>query len=149
MEAASGTAPGADGELIDGLAQSAFLTMGVLTKLAADNDLSLTQLRVLAILRDRQLQMGDLASYLGLEKSTLTGLVSRAEKRGLVQRQASSADRRAIEVRLSEEGLALAAQLAAELAAALAPIIGELDAVERDDLRRLLAKVTSPGAPVG
>ena len=33
--------------------------------LAADHDLSLTQLRVLGILRDRRLKMSELASYLG------------------------------------------------------------------------------------
>ena len=69
--------------LVDALAQAAFMTMAVLTKVAADNDLSLTQLRVLAILRDRRLRMTALADYLGLEKSTMTGLVNRAEKRGL------------------------------------------------------------------
>lgn len=41
--------------------------MAVLTKVAADNELSLTQLRVLAILRDRRLRMTALAGYLGLE----------------------------------------------------------------------------------
>jgi hypothetical protein len=32
------------------------MTMAVLTRVAADNELSLTQLRVLAILRDRRLR---------------------------------------------------------------------------------------------
>ncbi|GAB3568505.1 MarR family winged helix-turn-helix transcriptional regulator [Spelaeicoccus albus] len=141
------TARRADGELIDALAQSAFLTMGVLTRLAADNDLSLTQLRVLAILRDRDLQMGDLASYLGLEKSTLTGLVSRAEKRGLVQRRASGTDRRGVDVRLSDQGQALAARLTGDLESLLAPLTDALDPAERDDLRRLLAKATGAAAP--
>ncbi|MCU1407511.1 MAG: Transcriptional regulator, MarR family protein, partial [Glaciihabitans sp.] len=77
---------GAAAELIDALAQSAFVTMGALTRIASENDLSLTQLRVLAILRDRRLRMTDLVGYLGLEKSTLTGLIDRAESRGLVSR---------------------------------------------------------------
>ena len=54
--------------LVDALVQAAFVTMAVLNKLSAENDLSLTQLRVLAILRDRRLRMTTLADYLGLEK---------------------------------------------------------------------------------
>ena len=78
--AAKARASGPDG-LVNALAQAAFVTMAVLTKVAADNELSLTQLRVLAILRDRRLRMAVLAGDLGLEKSTMTGLVDRAEKR--------------------------------------------------------------------
>ena len=62
--AAKARASGPDG-LVDALAQAAFVTMAVLTKVAADNELSLTQLRVLAILRDRRLRMAVLAGYLG------------------------------------------------------------------------------------
>lgn len=39
--------------LVDGLVRSAFQVMGVLTRIGAEYDLSLTQLRVLGILRDR------------------------------------------------------------------------------------------------
>jgi hypothetical protein len=42
----------------------------------------------------------------------------------------------------------LCLQLAADLAGAMAPIIDGLDAVERNDLRRLLAKATSAATPV-
>ena len=132
------------GELIDMLAQSAFMTMGVLTKLAADNDLSLTQLRVLAILRDRRLRISDLVDYLGLEKSTLTGLVSRAEKRGLLLRAPSATDGRAVDVFLSEEGLELGKQLASNLADQLGPLTDGLNRAERERLRNLLAKMINP-----
>ncbi|GAB3912971.1 hypothetical protein GCM10011575_21580 [Microlunatus endophyticus] len=131
-------------DLIDLLAQSAFMTMRVLTKLAADNDLSLTQLRVLAILRDRRLQMSDLAGYLGLEKSTLTGLVSRAESRGLLQRAPNAADRRSVDVLLTDQGRLLARQLAADLTAQLKPLTEPLASADRDRLRHLLAKVNAP-----
>src|SRR5262245_56114690 len=82
--------------LVDALEQVSFATMAVLTKVGADNDLSLTQLRVLAILRDRRLRMSALADYLGLEKSTMTGLVARAERRGLLARAPSPEDGRAM-----------------------------------------------------
>ena len=58
---------GADPEgeaLVDALAQSAFVVMGALTRIGAEHELSLTQLRVLGILRDRTPRMAELADYL-------------------------------------------------------------------------------------
>ncbi len=50
--------------LTDALAQSAFVVMGALTRIAAEHDLSLTQLRVFGILRDREPRMSELADFL-------------------------------------------------------------------------------------
>ena len=90
--------------LIDALARTAFFTTAVLSGVAAEHDLSLTQLRVLAILRDRQGSMSDLASYLGLDKSTISGLVDRAEKRGLLRRTQNPLDGRGVDVALTARG---------------------------------------------
>jgi len=38
----------------------------VLNRIGTEHDLSLTQLRVLGILRDRRVKMSELAGYLGL-----------------------------------------------------------------------------------
>src|ERR1700684_3410323 len=110
--------------LIDALVRTAFFTTAVLSSVAAEHDLSLTQLRVLAILRDRQGSMSDLATYLGLDKSTVSGLVDRAEKRGLLQRTPNPLDGRGVDVAPTAEGSRLAEQGAAEVAEALAPLIG-------------------------
>jgi MarR family transcriptional regulator, lower aerobic nicotinate degradation pathway regulator len=48
--------------------------------------MSVTQLRMLGILRDREPAMLDLASHLKLENSSVIGLINRGEKRGLVER---------------------------------------------------------------
>ncbi|BEP15219.1 hypothetical protein acdb102_35300 [Acidothermaceae bacterium B102] len=127
--------------LVDALVQSAFVVMAVLNKLAADHDLSLTQLRVLAILRDRRLGMTALAAYLGLEKSTMTGLVERAEKRGLLQRAPHAVDGRGVEVFISADGAALAARAYDQVAAALRPVTGKLTPTEQRRLQTLLARM--------
>ncbi|GHF33280.1 hypothetical protein FHX82_005262 [Amycolatopsis bartoniae] len=49
---------------------------------AAEHELSVVQLRLLGVLRDRRPGMLELGAHLGLDKSSMTGLVSRAEKRG-------------------------------------------------------------------
>ena len=63
----------------DGLAQLSFLIQGALQRLAADYDVSMVQMRLLGILRDREPTMKELAALLGLDKSSTTGLVDRAE----------------------------------------------------------------------
>ena len=132
------------GGLVDALAQAAFMTMAVLNKVGADNDLSLTQLRVLAILRDRRLRMTALADYLGLEKSTMTGLVDRAEKRGLLQRAPNASDGRAVDVFLSPGGAELADRLYAHIAWSLSPMTSKLAAGEQRVLQSLLEQMLAP-----
>jgi DNA-binding MarR family transcriptional regulator len=130
--------------LVDALAQAAFVTMAVLSKVGADNDLSLTQLRVLAILQDRRLRMTALADYLGLEKSTMTGLVDRAEKRGLLERAPNASDGRAVDVFLSPAGAELAERLYTHIGRALSPMINELAPTEQRQLQTLLERMLDP-----
>lgn len=127
--------------LLDALAQAAFATMAILNKLAAENDLSLTQLRVAGILRDHRLRMVELAGYLGLEKSTMTGLVDRAEKRGLMARAPNAEDGRAIDVFLTKEGLKLARSMEAQWQEAMLPLIVRLNAAEQKGLQGLLERM--------
>lgn len=130
--------------LVDALAQTAFVTMAELNKIAAESELSLTLLRVGGILRDRRLRMATLARHLGLEKSTMSGLIDRAEKRGMVAREASPDDGRAIEVFLTREGQGLARGLEDKVRAALAPLTQRLDPAEQEKLRALLEKLLDP-----
>src|ERR1700748_339373 len=97
------TPMGIDAELRDSLVQVSFAVTAVLSRVAAEQDLSLTQLRVLGILRDREPTMAELATYLGLERSTVSGLTDRAVQRGLVQKDADPADGRAVRISLTPE----------------------------------------------
>ena len=89
-----------DDHLRDGLVQVSFAVTAVLSRVAAEHDLSLTQLRVLGILRDRKPTMAELANYLGLERSTVSGLVDRAVQRGLVEKNTDPSDGRSVRVSL-------------------------------------------------
>lgn len=136
-----GEQPPDRGGLLDALAQVAFTTMGVLSRVAGERDLSLTQLRVLAILRDRRVTMSALAEHLGLEKSTMSGLVQRAEGRLLVQRDRSVTDGRAVEVFLTERGSALADQISRDVERLLMPWTMTLEARDRARLQHLLMQL--------
>jgi DNA-binding MarR family transcriptional regulator len=130
-----------DPELMDGLVQTSFAVMAVLTRAGSQHDLSLTQVRLLGILRDRQPKMAELAGYLGLDKSTVSGLVDRAERRGLVQRRMATDDGRSVRVCLSTEGARLTTEVGAEIAHLLTPLLTPLTAAERQRMRHSLALV--------
>jgi DNA-binding MarR family transcriptional regulator len=129
------------GDLIDALVRTSFVTMAVLNRVGAEHDLSLTQLRVLAILRDRRVKMSELADYLGLDKSTISGLVDRAEKRGLLQRIPNPIDGRGVDVVLSTEGMELADRGASQIARSLSPMTSTLTRAEAHRLTTLLERM--------
>ncbi|MET8146078.1 MarR family transcriptional regulator [Sphaerisporangium sp. NPDC005288] len=137
---AAETQPGGEA-IVDALAQCAFVVTGALTRVGAEHDLSLTQLRVLGILRDRTLKMSELADFLGLERSTMSGLVERAERRGLLQRARNPVDSRAIDVSMTAAGLVLAEGVRKDLEHALAPVTSRLNADERRTVARLLQRM--------
>lgn len=127
--------------LVDTLVTASFVVMAVISRIGAAHDLSLSMVRMLGILRDRRPRMTDLADYLGLEKQTMSGLVARAEKRGLVARVANEDDARATDVVLTGEGARLLRQLRAEGRAALGPLVENLDASEQQLARDLLQRL--------
>jgi DNA-binding MarR family transcriptional regulator len=127
--------------LISALVRASFATMAVLSRIGAEYDLSLTQLRVLAILRGRRVRMSELADYLGLDKSTISGLVDRAEKRGLLQRAPNPADGRATDVFLTAGGVQLAGLGEAKIRESMFPMTGKLTSAETRRLTALLEVV--------
>lgn len=130
-------APG-DGELLDALVQTSYAVIGAITAVAVRHELSLTLLRVVAILRDRTPAMSELAAHLGLDRSTITGLVDRAVRRGLMRKIADERDRRSSRVALTAAGHDLATTCAEEITRELAPLTARLTPAQRDHLTRLL-----------
>ena len=120
---------------------TSFATMAVLNRIAAGHDLSLTQLRVLAILRDRRVKMSELTNFLGLDKSTVSGLVDRAEKRGLLQRAPNPHDGRGVDVFLAPSGMRLAERGVAEVAQSLSPMTSAITPSEGRRLATLLERM--------
>ncbi len=127
--------------LVDGLAQLSFVVHGILESRAAGRDLSVTQARLLGVLRDRLPNMNELASLLGLDKSSVTGLVDRAERRGLVARVPSTQDKRAILVRLTDEGRELVASAAAGFGADVWALLEVLPGADREALAGIVSRL--------
>jgi DNA-binding MarR family transcriptional regulator len=140
MTASAGRAP-ASTEMIDSLVLISFTVIALLSRVAAEHDLSLTQLRVLAILRDHEPTMGELATYLGLERSSVSGLIDRAVKRGLVRRDPSNGDGRAVRLSLTPDGQHLASLGAEEIATLITPMTAGLTPADQKRLGILLDRM--------
>jgi DNA-binding MarR family transcriptional regulator len=126
---------------VDALAQASFLLQGTLERRAGEHGISLIQTRLLGILRDRKPTMNQLAQLLGLDKSSTSGLVDRAERRGLVRRLPSQIDRRSVRVSLTAEGRTLVQAVADAFDTDVAAIVDPLDPEERATLTKLLSKM--------
>jgi len=124
---------------VDGLAQLSFVVLGALERRAAQHDVSIVQTRLLGVLRDRRPTMQELAKLLGLDKSSVSGLVDRAERRGLVARIPSAADRRSVLVGLTDQGRQLATSVGARFEADVLALLAVLPAADRARLSGLVS----------
>jgi DNA-binding MarR family transcriptional regulator len=137
------SAPPRAGELspVDGLVQLSFLVHGALERRATERELSMIQTRLLGILRDRQPTMNELARLLELDKSSVTGLVDRAQRRGLVERTPSATDGRAVLVTLTRTGRTLVGQVATQFEADVTELLVSLSATERKRLSGFVSRL--------
>lgn len=127
--------------LPDAVVQLSFSVHELLSSIAVDFDLSITQVRMLGILRDREPGMLELARVLVLEKSSVTGLVDRAERRGLVTRTRSAHDARAVHVRLTAHGHDVAHRFADQVAQRISNLLAPLTTRERAQLSKTVSRV--------
>jgi DNA-binding MarR family transcriptional regulator len=111
-------------------------------RLAARHGLTAPQLAALALLAHAgPVSLGELGERMHTGASTLTGIVDRMEREGLVARERSAEDRRVWRVTLTARGRSLAAQLESTPGAIVREALGTLSPTERRELSRLLAKL--------
>jgi len=137
---------GKDLGLVDALAQLSFLVHNALAEIAAQHDLSIIQTRLLGVLRDREPTMNALGRHLGLDKSSISGLVDRARRRGLVTRTVSAIDRRAFHVSITDTGRQLAEQVAARFTERIEMLAAGLPDTDRQLLSQLAAQIVAADA---
>lgn len=114
---------------------------------ARGSDLTPVQYTVLAAACTHPgIEQGELADLIGYDRATVGGVVDRLEAKGLVSRNLSAHDRRVRLLSVSRTGTALLKKLAPAILAAQDEILAALDAREREDFARLLAKLVHPPA---
>ncbi|WP_205215152.1 MarR family winged helix-turn-helix transcriptional regulator [Amycolatopsis albispora] len=134
---------GEDGAIgvVAGLVRSAFLVNAVYAESGREHGVTPQQGQLLCVLMAGPRGMSELGGMLGLAKSSLTGLVDRSVRNGLVRREPDPADTRAVRVALTEHGRVLAAEFYAETCRRVERLTDGLDTAEREVLGKLLGRV--------
>ncbi|QDE68060.1 MarR family transcriptional regulator [Myxococcus xanthus] len=125
-----------------------------LAGICEDLQLTPTQMHALSWLgNDGPVQVGVLALRVGITRKTITGVVDRLESMGLVERTRDVEDRRAVVVRLTEQGSKVFARIDRGLDASLRRVLSLMSAEDRDAvfgiLERMLARLTAEAESAG
>lgn len=108
----------------------------------AHHGIELQEWRVLAALLARgPCRLGDLAALTSIEMSTLSRLVGRMERTGLVDRVREDGDRRAVRLSLAARGRRVVAAIVPLAHRYEALALAGFDEREAERLRRMLARV--------
>jgi DNA-binding MarR family transcriptional regulator len=127
--------------VVAALVRSSFLVNAVYAESGREHGLTPQQGQLLCVLMAQPCGMGELGAMLGLAKSSLTGLVDRTERNGLVRREPDPQDMRAVRVALTPRGSRLAEEFYVETCRRIDELPAGLSAAERDVLADLLGRV--------
>ncbi|MFG1998260.1 MarR family winged helix-turn-helix transcriptional regulator [Spirillospora sp. NPDC048911] len=132
--------------VITALVRSSFLVNAVYAESAREYGLTPQQGQLLCVLMAQPYGMTELGGVLGLAKSSLTGLVDRTARTGLVQREPDPRDGRAARVALTEEGGKLAEEFYAETCRRVEMLPSGLSEAESGKLAELLGRMVMDNA---
>jgi DNA-binding MarR family transcriptional regulator len=111
-------------------------------ELARRADLTGPQLTVVKLLEQiGDLSLSSLSEKIRAQNSTVTGIIDRMEREGLVTRERSKEDRRVVYIRLTEKGRGLARGIPVEPMEIFRSALETLSAQEMRDLMRIMTKV--------
>ncbi|MCI2417818.1 MarR family transcriptional regulator [Saccharopolyspora sp. K220] len=119
------------------------LVQHLFADVARSYELTPQQAQLLCLLTDGPVGMAELGRLLHLEKSSLTGLVDRAERRGLVVRARDLRDRRACRIELTDHGAQLAVQAHQGVTDRLDKATADLPTAERNLLTSVIARIVT------
>ena len=139
--ATGGPGTGTDADVAGSLVQLTTLVQAIYARVSERHDLTPVQARLLCVLLDGPRGMAELAQHFGVEKAALTGLMDRAERRGLARRSPVPGDRRALQVTLTDAGHQAAAAFHAEIGAELSRLISPLAPRDREQFRSTMAEI--------
>ncbi|MDM9624091.1 MarR family transcriptional regulator [Rhizobium sp. S96] len=113
---------------------------------AAGYDLTPVQYAALAAISTNPgIDQVTLAGLIAYDRTTITGVVDRLAHKGMIERNASSRDRRARELTVTAEGMRTLEGITPAVEAAQKTMVRGLSTDEVEELMRLLRKATASG----
>ncbi|HEY2515158.1 MAG TPA: MarR family transcriptional regulator [Polyangiaceae bacterium] len=111
-------------------------------ELARRAELTGPQLTVVKMLESvGDLSLSDLSEKIRAQNSTVTGIIDRMEREGLVVRARSTEDRRVVNIRLTEKGARIAKEIPVEPMEIFRGALSSLTPAETRELFRILTKI--------
>jgi DNA-binding MarR family transcriptional regulator len=87
------------------------------------------------------LSLSDLSDRIRAQNSTVTGIIDRMEREGLVVRARSTEDRRVVKIKLTEKGARIASEIPVEPMEVFRGALASLTGTETRELMRILTKI--------
>lgn len=129
--------------------------IGLFAEECGSEDLTPVQSAILTVLQGgEEMDQLTLSTSVGIDRTSGADVIRRLERRGLVTREASSLDRRAKIVKITEQGKKFTARVRPMMAAAQDRLIAPLTDEEREEFFRLIKKLVDANneasrAPMG
>jgi DNA-binding MarR family transcriptional regulator len=133
--------PAGRDDLVDAVLGASRALVAVAARSLADlaEDVTLPQYRALVELAARGPQrLADLATALGVDRSTATRMCDRLVRKQLVQRRRTSADRRGVRISLTPAGRALVGEVTRRRRAEIAQVLERMSRADRASALRAL-----------
>lgn len=108
-------------------------------------DITPVQFQILQCLSERDLKTPkEISSYLGIDNTLVSVNLDRLEKKGLLFRKINTADRRSINIELTEASLNMNPHIKIAFKRAENQIFGQLNRLDTEQLCDLLTRINSP-----
>ncbi|ADB35207.1 transcriptional regulator, MarR family [Kribbella flavida DSM 17836] len=133
-----------DTELVGSLVQLMYVLQDLYAETSRPLGLTPQQAHLLCVLLAGPLGMTELSRIMSIERSSLTSMVDRLERRSLVERLPDPADRRACRIALTGPGTELADQAHSAYTDRIAELTGNLPAGQRNAIVAAVATITRP-----
>jgi DNA-binding MarR family transcriptional regulator len=130
------------------LQQATHATLHLLATELADLNLTPSDINALGNLSDGAARtVSELGAAVGSRPATMTGILDRLERRGLISRAARPGDRRAVQIQLTPDGERAAAQIRRTLQAVERRALAGLPPEAVDGARAVLRALTDAARP--
>lgn len=130
-------------DVASALVKLSFLVQSVYSEVSEASGLTPQQAQLMCVLCNESLGMAQLAQTLGIEKSSLTGLVDRVEKLGFVSRQVSKSDARSSIVQLTKIGTNVVLKFRGEATSKLNELVACMPKKYRDTFTDIAGRIVT------
>ncbi len=130
-------------DVASALVKLSFLVQSVYAEVSEASGLTPQQAQLMCVLCNQNLGMAQLAQTLGIEKSSLTGLVDRVEKLGFVSRKVSENDARSSIVQLTKIGTNVVLKFRGEATAKLNELVACMPKRYRDTFTDIAGRIVT------